>query len=495
MSVTIFWYGNALLKALNGEVDFDTSTIKVMLCTSAYVPDQDAHIYKSSVTNEVTGLGYTAGGATLASKTIAYTAAVNLIKLDAADVTWSLSTITARYAVAYVSTGVDGTSVLLFCIDFGENKSSSGSDFSIVWDAGGIGVVVSAPRLLQTGQTTVYHAGDDGAYQKGAAKPAASYDIKTTGSQSGTTAVDCPHYAAATLAFVAATKKITDSANGLATILTGDTIRVRGSTSNDGIYTVATGGVAGEIVTTEALVDGIAGAYVSLYKRALPSNNTVRDLNTGLEWLRYTTGGPALKLGPVSDGTLSWYDATKCYTLHPAAADVAMIAGNILRVTGTDESTRYHPGDLLVCAGFANAVNNLPGYPVVSVSFTGGNTDIVLNPLGATLVAEAAAGSRSISLVCRSIFGFAAAANAVALGGFTDWRIPNDVELKNLCDMEAPTAAPEATAFPSWPLSDYFWSATTLPSSTTNAMVVYFYNGNVVSVAKAATYYCALVRG
>lgn len=54
-------YGNVLLKALNKEVDWDSDTIKVMLTTSSYTPNQDTHIYKSSVTNEVTGTGYTAG--------------------------------------------------------------------------------------------------------------------------------------------------------------------------------------------------------------------------------------------------------------------------------------------------------------------------------------------------------------------------------------------------------------------------------------------------
>lgn len=132
-------YGNALLKALNKEVDWDTDTIKVMLCTSAYSPLQDSHIYKSSVTSEVTGTGYTAGGATLTSKTITYNATTNTITLDAADVTWSNSTIAnARYAVIYDSTGTDATSVLLAYIDFESDMTSSNGAFTVTWDANGI---------------------------------------------------------------------------------------------------------------------------------------------------------------------------------------------------------------------------------------------------------------------------------------------------------------------------------------------------------------------
>lgn len=76
---------------------------------------------------------------------------------------------------------------------------------------------------------------------------------------------------AATIAFVASTKKITDSASGLAVFTTGMTIKVTGSVSNDGVYTVATGGVAGEIVVTEALTDEAAGASVMLDDWFTPS--------------------------------------------------------------------------------------------------------------------------------------------------------------------------------------------------------------------------------
>ena len=67
-----------------------------------------------------------------------------------------------------------------------------------------------------------------------------------------------------TIAFVSATKKITDSGNGLAGFLTGDTIKVSGTAHNDGFYTIATGAVAGEIVVTEDLVDESAGDSIKI---------------------------------------------------------------------------------------------------------------------------------------------------------------------------------------------------------------------------------------
>ena len=132
-------YGNFLLKALNKEVDFDSDTIKVALLSSSYTPDQDAHDYFNDVsTYEVTGTGYTSGGSTLSSKTATYDSASNVIVLDAADVTWSASTITARYAVVYDSTGTASTSALIGYVDFGSDQSSTNGNFTITWDSTGI---------------------------------------------------------------------------------------------------------------------------------------------------------------------------------------------------------------------------------------------------------------------------------------------------------------------------------------------------------------------
>lgn len=139
MAITQYAYGQFPKLALNGEIDWDTDTIKVALCTSSYTPDQDAHDYYDDITNELaTGDGYTSGGATLANCSTAYTGATNVTKLDADDVTWSTSTLTARYAVIYKDTAVASTSPLIGYIDFGEDKSSENGNFTITWNASGI---------------------------------------------------------------------------------------------------------------------------------------------------------------------------------------------------------------------------------------------------------------------------------------------------------------------------------------------------------------------
>jgi hypothetical protein len=139
MAVTAKLYGQAPLKFANKEIDWDTDTIKVALCTSSYTPNQDTHEYYDDLTNEVAnGNGYTTGGATLANASASYTADGNIDKFDGDDVVWSDSSITARYAVIYCDTGTASTSALIGYIDFGEDKVSASGSFTITWDADGI---------------------------------------------------------------------------------------------------------------------------------------------------------------------------------------------------------------------------------------------------------------------------------------------------------------------------------------------------------------------
>jgi hypothetical protein len=133
-------YGNFVVKSFNKEIDWDSDTIKVALLTNAYTPNQDAHDYFDDVVaNQVTGTGYTSGGLTLANKTNTYNSSTNVIVLDADDVTWASSTITARYAVIYDATpATDATRPLIGYVDFGSDQSSSNGNFTITWDSTGI---------------------------------------------------------------------------------------------------------------------------------------------------------------------------------------------------------------------------------------------------------------------------------------------------------------------------------------------------------------------
>lgn len=138
-------YGLFAKSLLNKEVDIDTDIIKVMLCTSAYTPNQDAHQYKSSITNEVTGTGYTAGGLALASSAVSYNASTNTVMFDANDASWPASTIAARYVVLYDSTpGSDATRPLIGYVDLEADVSTTNGNFQVTWDAAGILTLTAA---------------------------------------------------------------------------------------------------------------------------------------------------------------------------------------------------------------------------------------------------------------------------------------------------------------------------------------------------------------
>lgn len=130
-------------EAFKGNVDWATGVTKVALLADTYTPNQDTHVYWSDVSaNEVTGTGYTAGGQTLATPTVAYDGVSNTVTLSGDNISWTTSTITARYVVIYQDTGTPGTSVLCGFSDLGENKSSSNGDFNLNWSASGIFEVI-----------------------------------------------------------------------------------------------------------------------------------------------------------------------------------------------------------------------------------------------------------------------------------------------------------------------------------------------------------------
>jgi len=108
------------------------STYKGMLVTSAYTEDRGAHSKRSSVTGEVTGTGYTAGGVTL-TLSASLNTTTHILTLTIPTATWASSTITARKLIVYRSTGTAATDNLVACVDNGADLISSSS--TMIWNA------------------------------------------------------------------------------------------------------------------------------------------------------------------------------------------------------------------------------------------------------------------------------------------------------------------------------------------------------------------------
>jgi hypothetical protein len=114
-----------------GNIDLDTDTFKMLLVTSSYTPNKDTHGKRNSVTNEVSGTGYTAGGKTVTC-TVARDNANDRTTLTFAAESWANSTITARGAVVYKSRGgASSADELVFYNDFGGDVTTSNTTFSV----------------------------------------------------------------------------------------------------------------------------------------------------------------------------------------------------------------------------------------------------------------------------------------------------------------------------------------------------------------------------
>lgn len=123
-------------------------------------------------------------------------------------------------------------------------------------------------------------------------------------------------YTAATISFATGTKVIADTAKGLKRFQTGDWIQVSGSTSNDGYYTIATGNVAAQIVTTEALgLTEVAGDSVTIsVLNDLTDDATLESAIEGISrWIDeytgrrfFTSASDEDRYYTAEDGSLLW---------------------------------------------------------------------------------------------------------------------------------------------------------------------------------------------
>lgn len=123
-------YNSALDDAVKGNIDFDSDSFKVILVTSSYSPDKDAHTKRSDVTNEAVGVGYTTGGEST-SVTVTKDTANDRIDIDFSDVSWANATLTAAGAVIYKTTGTASTDNLVAYLDFAGDVTSTNGTFTV----------------------------------------------------------------------------------------------------------------------------------------------------------------------------------------------------------------------------------------------------------------------------------------------------------------------------------------------------------------------------
>lgn len=114
-----------------GDHDLDTDSLKIALYTSSATLGASTTAY--TVTNEVSGTNYTAGGVALnnASVTVDGTTAI----LDFDDAVFANVSITARGAVIYNTSSAINTNAAIAVLDFGADKTATDGDFTVIFPA------------------------------------------------------------------------------------------------------------------------------------------------------------------------------------------------------------------------------------------------------------------------------------------------------------------------------------------------------------------------
>ena len=105
---------------------------KAMLVTSGYTENRATHTKRSDVTNEVSGTGYTAGGAAI-TITQSLNTTTHVLTLTIGAVSWPSSSITSRKLIVYRTRGgASSADELVCCIDNGSDLISSSS--TMAWN-------------------------------------------------------------------------------------------------------------------------------------------------------------------------------------------------------------------------------------------------------------------------------------------------------------------------------------------------------------------------
>ncbi len=135
MAITQAMVTSFKAEVLDEQHDLAADTIKVALFTSSASLDATTTAY--ATTNEVSGTGYTAGGVSLTSTTVATSGTTAYF--DADDPTWTSANFTARGALIYNGSNSNKAIAVL---DFGADFTIGGGTFKIVFPAAGTSAIV-----------------------------------------------------------------------------------------------------------------------------------------------------------------------------------------------------------------------------------------------------------------------------------------------------------------------------------------------------------------
>lgn len=183
--------------------------------------------------------------------------------------------------------------------------------------------------------------------------------------------------------------------------------------------------------------------------------------------------------GAFTSANKTYTDAGKCEVFKAGGGETIVITGSTNN-NGTF-TTASATADTVV---FVEAITDEADAPMTTFKKREAvsNNTVLDNNTGLTwlryepsLLGAGGDGKMPLTGFAYSAYQFCAIANAVSLGGHTDWRIPNILELMSIFNFGAVS---DATAFPNYISGVNVWSSTVRANSTTGALTISQYTSN-----------------
>lgn len=131
MTITIY---NGFISKLFQGLDLASLSVKAALLDSTYVPAKQHDTFTSIQSYEISGDGYITGGKALTGVSISELIGQDAYRMDADDVSWDPSTITARVVTLYEEASDD----LICSFYMDADEISSNGIFEIQWHVDGV---------------------------------------------------------------------------------------------------------------------------------------------------------------------------------------------------------------------------------------------------------------------------------------------------------------------------------------------------------------------
>lgn len=134
-------YGKFIQHLAKADIDVDSLALGAVLLGSGHTPNFDTHEFRSDLTSEVTGTGYSSGGIALTGEAVTLDTTNHWLKIDADDADFGTLTVTGIVQlVLFIVTGSSATDYLVSNHSF-SSQSPSGVPFKYAFNANGIGTI------------------------------------------------------------------------------------------------------------------------------------------------------------------------------------------------------------------------------------------------------------------------------------------------------------------------------------------------------------------